>query len=243
MRMLTFSKRCVKEILREPINLVFGIGFPIVLLVLLSAMQSNIPVELFAIESLAPGVAVFGLAFITMFSATLVSKDRESSFLQRLYTTPLRPCEFILGYMLPLIPISLGQSAVCYIAAVVLGLPISVNIILALVSMIPIILLYVSLGLFVGSLVGVKAAGGLCGGLFTNLSAWISGVWFDLSLVGGAFEKVAIILPFVHAVELQRGIIAGSTDGLIIHFAVVMVYAIIFTVCAVLVFLGQMKKQ
>ena len=243
MRMLTFSKRCVKEILREPINLVFGIGFPVVLLVLLSAMQSNIPVEIFAIESLAPGVVVFGLAFITLFSATLVSKDRESSFLQRLYTTPLRPCEFILGYMLPLIPISLGQSAVCYIVAIALGLPISINILLALLSMIPIILLYVSLGLLVGSLVGVKAAGGLCGGLFTNLSAWISGVWFDLSLIGGVFEKVARLLPFVHAVELQRNVINGDTNGLLTHFVVVMVYAIIFTVCAVLVFLRQMKKQ
>ena len=243
MRMLTFSKRCVKEILREPINLVFGIGFPVVLLVLLSAMQSNIPVEIFAIKSLAPGVVVFGIAFITLFSATLVSKDRESSFLQRLYTTPLRPCEFILGYMLPLIPISLGQSAVCYIVAIALGLPISINILLALLSMIPIILLYVSLGLLVGSLVGVKAAGGLCGGLFTNLSAWISGVWFDLSLIGGVFEKVARLLPFVHAVELQRNIINGDTNGLLTHFVVVMVYAIIFTVCAVLVFLRQMKKQ
>ena len=243
MRVLTFSKRCVKEILREPINLVFGIGFPIVLLALLSAMQANIPVEIFAIESLAPGVAVFGLSFITLFSATLVSKDRESSFLQRLYTTPLRPCEFILGYMLPLIPISLGQSAMCYIAAVAFGLPLSVNILLATLAMIPIILLYVSLGLLVGSLVGVKAAGGLCGGLFTNLSAWISGVWFDLSLIGGVFEKVARVLPFVHAVELQRNIISGNTDGLITHFLVVMVYAVILTVCAILVFLRQMRKQ
>ena len=154
MRTLTFAKRCAKEVLRDPINLAFGLGFPLILLALLSAMQANIPVELFAIESLAPGVAVFGLSFMTLFSATLVSKDRESSFLQRLYTTPLRPCEFILGYILPLVPISLGQSAVCYIAAVALGLPISVNILTAIAFMIPICLLYISLGLLVGSLVG-----------------------------------------------------------------------------------------
>lgn len=233
----------MKEILREPINLAFGFGFPLVLLALLSAMQDNIPVELFAIESLAPGVAVFGLAFITLFSATLVSKDRECSFLQRLYTTPLRPCEFILGYMLPLIPISLGQSAVCYIASVFFGLPISVNILLALVAMIPILLLYISLGLFIGSLVGVKAAGGLCGGLFTNLSAWLSGVWFDLSLIGGIFEKVAHALPFVHAVELQRSIISGNTENLIVRFSVVVAYAIIITACAVFAFFRQMRKQ
>ena len=243
MRMLTFSRRCTKEILRDPINLAFGLGFPLVLLFLLSAMQSNIPVELFAIESLAPGVAVFGLSFITLFSATLVSKDRESSFLQRLYTTPLRPCEFILGYMLPLIPISVAQSVICYLAAFALGLPISVNILLAVFAMIPVSVLYISFGLLVGSVVGVKAVGGICGGLFTNLSAWLSGVWFDLALIGGVFEKAARALPFVHAVELQRAIVSGSTDGILVHFAVVLAYAAAVSIGAVILFLGQMKKQ
>ena len=243
MRILTFSRRCAKEILRDPVNLAFGLGFPLVLLLLLSAIQANIPVELFAIESLAPGVAVFGLSFMTLFSATLVAKDRESSFLQRLYTTPIKPHEFILGYMLPVIPISVGQSAVCYIAALAFGLPISGYILLALLVTVPISVLYISFGLFVGSLAGVKAVGGICGGLFTNLSAWLSGVWFDLSLVGGAFEKAANLLPFVHAVELQRAVISGSFDGTLVHFAVVLAYATVMTVLAVVAFLKQMKKQ
>lgn len=243
MRILTFSKRCAKEILRDPVNLAFGLGFPLILLLLLSAIQANIPVELFAIESLAPGVAVFGLSFMTLFSATLVAKDRESSFLQRLYTTPLKPHEFILGYMLPVIPISVGQSAICYIAALAFGLPISGYILLAMLVTVPISVLYISLGLLVGSLAGVKAVGGICGGLFTNLSAWLSGVWFDLSLVGGVFEKLANLLPFVHAVELQRAVISGNLDGTFVHLAVVLAYAAVMTVLAVVAFLKQMKKQ
>ena len=102
MRMLAFAKRCAKEILRDPINLIFGLGFPLVLLVLLSAIQANIPVSLFEIDTLTPGITVFGLSFITMFSASLIAKDRETAFLQRLYTTPLTGFDFILGYMLPL---------------------------------------------------------------------------------------------------------------------------------------------
>ena len=243
MRILTFSKRCAKEILRDPVNLAFGLGFPLILLLLLSAIQANIPVELFAIESLAPGVAVFGLSFMTLFSATLVAKDRESSFLQRLYTTPLKPHEFILGYMLPVIPMSVGQSAICYIAALAFGLPISGYILLAMLVTVPISVLYISLGLFVGSIAGVKAVGGICGGLFTNLSAWLSGVWFDLSLVGGVFEKLANLLPFVHAVELQRAVISGNLDGTFVHLAVVLAYAAITTLLAVVAFLKQMKKQ
>lgn len=243
MRLITFSKRCVREILRDPVNIGFGLGFPVVLLLLLSAMQSNIPVDLFAIERLAPGIAVFGLSFMTLFSATLVAKDRESSLLVRLYTTPLRPWEFILGYMLPIIPLSVGQGAICYLVAMALGLTPSVNILVALVALVPISVTYLSLGLLVGSLVGVKAVGGICGGLFTNLSAWLSGVWFDLSLVGGAFEKMAGFLPFVHAVELERAIISGSTDGVLVHLLVVLGYATVTTFSAVAAFLMQMKKQ
>ncbi|MBR6753349.1 MAG: ABC transporter permease, partial [Clostridia bacterium] len=87
MKMRAFAIRNVREILRDPMTLAFGIGFPLVLLFLLSAIQANIPVPLFQIEHLAPGISVFGLSFMTLFSATIVSKDRSSAFLQRLYTT------------------------------------------------------------------------------------------------------------------------------------------------------------
>ena len=128
MRMMTFAKRCAKEILRDPINLGFGLGFPLVLLLLLSAIQANIPVSLFEIDTLTPGITVFGLSFMTLFSATLIAKDRESALLQRLYTTPLTGFDFILGYMLPLLPISLGQVILCYLFAIPLGLTVSANV-------------------------------------------------------------------------------------------------------------------
>ena len=98
MRTITFAKRCAKEILRDPINLCFGFGFPLVLLLLLNALQSNIPVDIFEINTLTPGITVFGLSFMTLFSATLIAKDRESAFSQRLYTTPLTGFDFITLY-------------------------------------------------------------------------------------------------------------------------------------------------
>ena len=243
MRMLTFSKRCAKEILRDPINLCFGLGFPVVLLLLMSAIQANIPAELFVIDRLAPGIAVFGLSFITLFSATLVARDRESAFLERLYTTPLRSIDFILGYMLPLIPISLAQCVVCYALAAILGLSIGFNVVLAILAIIPISVFYISLGLLFGSILNVKQTGGVCGGLLTNLSGWLAGIWFDISLVGGVFEGVARLLPFLHAVELERALINGSIADAGVHFLVVMLYALAATFGAVILFLRQMKKQ
>ena len=107
MRIRTFAKRNAKEILRDPLTLFFGIGFPLVLLLLLTLIQSNIPVPLFELSSLTPGVTVFGLSFITLFSALIVSRDRGDAFLVRLYTTPMTAADFILGYTLPMLPLSL----------------------------------------------------------------------------------------------------------------------------------------
>jgi len=241
--MITFAKRCTKEILRDPINLGFGLGFPLVLLLLLSALQANIPVSLFEIDTLTPGITVFGLSFMTLFSATLVAKDRESALLQRLYTTPLTGFDFIIGYMLPLLPIALGQTVICYLFAIPFGLTLSVNIIYAVIGMIPMAIFNIALGLLCGSIFGVKQVGGICGALLTNLSAWLSGVWFDLKLVGGVFEKIANALPFVHAVEMEKALFSGDFGLAATHILPIVLYSVAITVIAVFCFLRQMKKQ
>ena len=243
MRMPTFANRNTKEILRDPINLFFGLGFPLVLIILLSAIQANIPVELFEIQHLTPGITVFGLAFMSLFSATIIAKDRGSSLLQRLYTTPLTPMDFILGYTLPIIPIAVAQCVICYIAAIILGLEITLNILYAILFIIPVSVLYIALGLLCGSLFTDKQVGGICGALLTNLSAWLSGVWFDLNLVGGVFQKIAYALPFVHAVEMERAALAGDFAGIVPHIWWVLGYAAVLLVLAVMSFLRQMKKQ
>ena len=243
MKMLTFARRCAKEILRDPLNLVFGLGFPVVLLLLLSAIQANIPVELFAIEHLSPGISVFGLSFLTLFSATLVARDRESALLQRLYTTPLKPSDFILGYLLPMLPIALVQSMVCYLVAIPLGLPVSGRILVAIGAQLPMAVFYIALGLLCGSVCSVKQVGGICGALLTNLSAWLSGVWFDLDLVGGAFRKIANLLPFVHGVELERAMIAGQYSQALPHIYPVAGFALVTLLGAIALFLRQMKRQ
>ena len=243
MKILTLANRNAKEILRDPLTLFFGLGFPLVLLLLLSAIQSAIPVSLFEIDHLTPGITVFGLSFMTLFSATIISRDRSSSLLRRLYTAPLSPADFILGYTLPMIPISLAQCVVCYIAAFFIGLTPSVNVLYATLLIIPVSLLYISLGLLCGSALNDKQVGGICGALLTNLSAWLSGVWFDLELVGGVFKKIAYLLPFVHAVELERAAISGNFGDILPHLLWVLGYSVATSVAAVLVFLRQMKRQ
>lgn len=243
MRTLTFAKRNLLEIVRDPLNLCFLFGFPIVLLLLLSAIQANIPVSLFEIRHLSPGIAVFGLSFITLFSATVIAKDRKSSLMQRLYTTPMTPADFILGYTLPLLPVALTEGIVCYLFAILLGLELGADLLLAIVMLLPVSLFYIAIGLLCGSIFNDKQVGGICGALLTNLSAWLSGIWFDLELVGGVFQRIAYALPFVHAVELERAAVAGQYTEMLSHLWWVLGYATAALLVAVLVFLRQMRRQ
>lgn len=241
--MRSFARRSALEILRDPVNLFFGLGFPLILLLLLSAIARGAPVELFQIESLAPGVAVFSLSFLTLFAATVIARDRESALLLRLYATPMRAVDFIFGYTLPLLPIALLQGIICFLAAIPLGLSVTPRLLLALLCLLPIAWLEIALGLLFGSLLSVKQVGGVCGALLTNLSAWLSGVWFDLSLVGRGFEVFASFLPFSHAVRLVRAAVAGELSSAIGSLLLIFGYGVAVSLLAVALFVRQMKKQ
>nr|WP_316623393.1 ABC transporter permease [uncultured Ruminococcus sp.] len=247
MRVLTFSSRNTKEIMRDPLSLFFGIGFPLVLLVLLSLINRSIPKgqgpDLFEIEKLAPGIAVFGLSFLALFSSMLIAKDRTSSFVLRLFTSPLKPVDFILGYTLPMLPMAIMQSIVCFAFSLLFGLELSANLLLAVVVNIPIAVVFIALGLLFGTVLNEKAVGGVCGALLTNLSAWFSNIWFDTSLVGGVFSTIANILPFSHAVNAARAAVVGNYAAIMPELWWVIAYAAALTAAAVAVFAAKLKKN
>ncbi len=240
MRMIAFARRNLQELLRDPLTLFFGAIFPLILLGLLTLIQRNIPVSLFAIESLAPGVAVFGQSFLTLFSALLISKDRNTTLTQRLMASPLTGADFILGYALPLLPLALAQALLCLLCAAPMGLSLA-HLPLILASLLPSAILFIAMGLLFGSVLTDKQVGGICGALLTNLTAWLSGVWFDVKLVGGAFYKAANALPFLHAVEAARAAAVGSAAALPGHLAVVAAYAAALLALAVVLFTRSMR--
>lgn len=245
MRTLIFAKRVSKEIIRDPITVFFGIFFPLVILLLMSAIQKNVPVSIFEIESLAPGIAVFGLSFFALFSAMIISKDRMSSFTARLFTTPLKAHEFILGYTLPMLAMAMVQLAAVFIVSIPFGLRPSVYVLLTILSNIPTALFFISTGLLLGSLLNDKQVGGICGALLTNICAFLSGAWIDVALIGGGFETVARLLPFIHATEAGRMIIGkgAATSDILVNLIWVMGYAVLMTVAAIAVFCRKMRRR
>lgn len=243
MRTKAFALRNYKEIIRDKLNIAFGLGFPIVILLLLSLIQSNIPVSLFAVDTLTPGIAVFGLSFISLFSGFLIAKDRGSSFMLRLFTSPMTASNFILGYTIPLLPLAIAQIAVCFAVALLLGLSVSINILMTILVLLPAAVLFIAIGLLCGSVFNDKQVGGVCGALLTNLSAWLSGTWFDVNLVGGAFKTIANALPFIHAVNAGRAALAGNYGGIFPDLWWVIGYAFALMVLAIAVFTRKMNSD
>ena len=243
MKSMVFASRNSKELLRDPLNLAFMIGFPLVVLFLFSIIGANVPESVFEVGNMAPGVAVFGYSFIALFSGTLISKDRTTSFLMRLFTTPLRASDYIIGYILPLLPMAIAQSIICFIASIFLGLTVSINLLLALVVLIPAAALFIGIGLLAGSIFNDKQVAGICGALLTNLSAWLSGAWFDVRLVGGAFETIAYLLPFAHAVDAAKAAISGDYASILPHLIWVIGYAVIILAVAIVIFKKKMNSD
>ena len=245
MRIVLFAKRNMKEILRDPVNFFFGLGFPLILLVLLSVINSAIPPEannpMFAIENLAPGLAMFGTAFLALFAGMLLSKDRTSSFLMRLFTSPMTSLDFILGYTLPMLIMALVQAAITLLAAGIAGLEITIYILPAIVVTMITSFLFVGLGLLCGSAMNDKAVGGICGALLTNVAGWLSGVFVPIDLIGGTFKKIADILPFYHSVQAIRIALEGNYIEILPHLAVVLGYTVVIFVIAVIIFQRKMS--
>ena len=241
MRMIAFARRNTREILRDPLSLGFGLGFPMILLALMTLIQRNVPVDIFEMESLLPGICAFGESFFALFSAQLISKDRSSALMMRLRNSPLRARDFILGYALPLLPMALLQAALCVAFALVLGLKPGWGILRMLGSLLPCALVFIALGLICGSLLSERQVGGICGALLTNLSAWLSGAWFDLKLIGGGFEAFAYALPFANAVDAARGALAGRPARTAL--LVTCIYATGLCALAVVIFARRMRRS
>ncbi|HWI61307.1 MAG TPA: ABC transporter permease [Symbiobacteriaceae bacterium] len=239
MRFAALASRNRKELLRDPFSLVFGVGLPLVLLLLISVLQNSIAVDIFKIENFAPGIAVFSFSFISLFSGLLIASDRSSSFLLRIFASPLSATDYIVSYSLPLFPLALLQAAVCFGAAFFFGLPVTVNVLLTLLVLMPAAALFISFGLLLGSLFTDKQVGGVAS-IIIQVAALTSGMWFDLNMMGGVVKAIGYALPFAHAVDATRAALVGDWAAVLPHTLWTAGYAVVFFGVAVWGFRKQM---
>lgn len=238
---INFAKRNLKELLRDPLSIVFIIIFPLILLFIFN--QFNIPSENYRLNNLTPAIVVFGFSFITMFSALLISKDRSSSFLVRLCVSPMQSYQYILGYILAIIPIIIVQNVLFFALAIVMGLEFSFGIIVAVFVSIMVAIPFICIGIIIGSIFSEKSSSGVSS-ILVQVVCFTSGMFFPVEILGGFFKVVCEYLPFESCVTILRGVMNNNLNmiGLrnIIVFAV---YFVIFLIVAVLVFRKKMASD
>ena len=252
-RTIVFARRNFIETFRDPLSWIFCIGFPIVMLVIMSVVNSAIPKEagntLFRIDSLSGGIAVFGQMFIMLFTAIAVAKDRGSAFLTRLYSSPMKSGNFIGGYILPMIVTAFIQVVISFAAAVIVSLVVgydlsTVGLLLASVAVMPSALMFSSIGLLFGTFFNDKAAPGLCS-IIISVGAMLGGIWFDIEGIGGIMSRIGKCLPFLYATKLARASITMDFgfDSFVLPLIVVFLSALALTVFAGVVFRFKMRAD
>lgn len=238
MRILNFAKRNFKEIIRDPLSIIFSVLLPLILLFVFK--QINIPSESYELQNFTPGIVVFGFSFISLFTAMLISKDRTTSLLIRLGISPMKPIEYILGYMLSIIPIIIIQNTLFFILAIILGLSFSINIIWAILISIVIAILFIAIGIIIGSLFSEKASSGISS-IIVQIVCFTSGMYFPRELLGDVFSKICEFLPFESCVTIIKGIMNNNLEIISARNIVVFcTYTIAILVISVIVFKKKM---
>lgn len=248
-----FTSRNIKEIARDPLSYIFCLGFPVVMLIVMTVVNQSIPKEagmtIFRIDNLAGGIAIFGQTFTMLFTAMTVAKDRSGAFLTRLYASPMKPFDFIGGYICPMAIISVFQTIVSYIVSFVISLITSVDVspvglLLSVIAAIPSSLMFIGFGLLFGTLFNEKAAPGLCS-IVISLGSFLGGIWFDAESTGGVILKVCRCLPFYYCTKTERSAIAldFGIDNFIIPIVVTAICAAVILFISAFAFKTRMKAD
>lgn len=251
MRCIIFARRTRKEILRDPLSYIFCLGFPLVMLLIMTIVDKSIPKEanmtLFHINELAPGIAFFGLSFVMLFTCMQVSKDRSTALLLRLYTSPMKPIDFILGYTLPVFVLSLLQLVITFVASVIIGFATDYHfdfgkILLCMIFLLPSALLFIGFGLLFGSMLNDKAAPGICS-IIISAAAMLGGVWMDVDNLGGGFRDFCQALPFYHGVKAAKMALAGGSGNMGKPLIIIAIYSVIIYILAIFILKGKIQKD
>ena len=233
MRTIIFAKRNFKEIVRDPVSIIFAVILPLFLLYIFQ--QFKIPNEIYNIENFTPGIIIFSLAFITMFTASLVAKDRCSSLTARLGVSPMKS----INYILSVIPLILIQNILFFITAIILGLKFSSNAIYTILAVIPISILFISLGILIGTITTEKSSSGISS-IIVQLVAFTSGMYFTTDMVGSTFSTICHILPFESTLNITKDILNSNYNNILPSILIVGIYIVIVIILTIILFKRKM---
>lgn len=244
-RIFTLTKRNIKEILRDPLSIIFTFGLPLLLEIVFYAIFHKLTVQ-FQMKYLAPGIVVFAQAFLTLFTGLLLSLDRNTSFLTRLYVSKAKSHEFIFGYAFSVFPLSIIQAIFFYLVGGIIdpsifGVGMIYSILLAGLTS----LFFIAFGMLFGSICNEKSIGGVSSIIICGQSV-LSGMWFPIDALSGTIKTIMECLPFRNSHLLVQNALLGINnvmDDFLKPLLIVLGYIVVAFVVAILVFKSKMKEK
>ncbi len=244
-RIFVLTKRNLKEILRDPLSLVFTLAMPLFIEILFYLIFHNLT-EQFEMKYLAPGIVVFAQSFLSLFVGLLIALDRSTSFLTRLYVSKAKSYEFIFSYAIAMLPIVLAQSILFFLVgglfdSSIFGVGMMLAILLSLITS----LFFISIGILLGTVCSEKSVGGISSIVIAGQSV-LSGMWFPIEGLNEGMIIFMKILPFKNATTLIQNMILGvnnSFNDFLLPLLIVLAYTIISFVIAILLFKRKMKSR
>lgn len=250
-RIKAFSSRNIKEILRDPLSYIFCLGFPLVMLIIMTFVNSSIPKQsgmtIFRIDNLYGGISVFGQTFIMLFTAITVSKDRAGAFLIRMYATPMKTADFVMGYIFPMTVLSIIQNVITAVASLIISFIVGVELniaglLVSIIILIPSAVMFIGFGLLFGSICNDKSAPAISS-IIISLSSFLGGIWFDTDNAGGVMLKISKCLPFYYCTKTARLTTAMHFEGFVVPMVIVIACSVLVTTVASMVFKAKMKAD
>ncbi len=244
-RIITLTKRNFKEMLRDPLSLIFMIGLPLVMEILFYFLFHKMT-DQFAMKYLAPGIVVFAQAFLCLFTGSLIATDRGTSFLTRLYVSKAKSHEFIFGYALSVLPWVLIQTVLFFLIGGIIDPSIfGVGMLLTIPVSLITSLFFITMGILFGSLSSDKAVGGLAS-IIVSCQSVLSGMWFPTEGMGKGFMTVMKVLPFRPAALLVQNTLNGVNNAFndfVAPLLIVLGYTFVAFIAAILVYKSKMKEK
>ena len=245
LRIFALTNRNIKEILRDPLSLVFTILLPLVMEIMFYFTFHNLTSQ-FEMKYLAPSIVVFSQSFLTLFSGLLISLDRNTSFLTRLYVSKVKSYEFIVSYVLSVMPIALIQSILFFlVGGIIENSLFTINIISAIGLSLFTSVFFISLGILFGSICNEKSIGGISSIAIVGQSV-LSGMWFPVDGLSNTFIKIMKILPFKNSTQIVQSVFIKDSlnfENFTMPLIIVLSYTIIVLISAILCFRKNMNEK
>ena len=238
------SKRNLKEMLRDPISLIFGICVPVVFLVVMQLALGNVNqpgVDIFKIENFAPATAVFGFSFTMLYIGIMIAGDKNTAFMSRLLVSPVKTHEYLLSYIPAALLMCVMQVLLFYIIAICFGLKLTLATIISAVYLIVPAIFYILLGILIGAIASSEKQAGPLSSIIISCSGILGGLWMPIKSIGGAFETICKILPFYNCIIPSQSAVAGNFGDLL-PYLYLLIYSVAIALLSFVIFNKKIKN-